>query len=307
MVLKIDRLLKIHMFLLLVLIASACQTDNPLPTAAPVITTPSPQPVIDTPIPSLPTPTLIPLAVLINGEGISLQEYQQELDRYRSAAEKSGMNMATDEEQYVLRDMVNQVLLAQAAAEAGFLVDQQTLDSRLEQLTAELGGVQALENWLVENGYTEEGFYSSLSMAMAAAWMRDEIINSVPELMDQVHARQVLLYDEETAQIVLNRLSSGLDFEDLAYEYDPVLGGDLGWFPKGYLAQAALDEAVFSLEAGETSPVIETELGFHIVQVVEKAVQRPLSPDARLGMQIQALQNWLEQRRSQSDIQVLIP
>jgi parvulin-like peptidyl-prolyl isomerase len=86
-----------------------------------------------------------------------------------------------------------------------------------------------------------------------------------------------------------------------------VLGGDLGWFPRGYLAQPALDEAVFALEQGETSAAIETELGFHIIQVIDKAVERPLSPDAWLSMQVQTLQSWLGERRNQSDLQYFLP
>lgn len=46
-------------------------------------------------------------------------------------------------------------------------------------------------------------------------------------------------------------------------------GGDLGWVGEGELVPA-LSKAVLSLAAGETSGVIETELGFHVVQVVER-------------------------------------
>ena len=307
MVLKIVRRLKIILPLLVLLTASACRLSDPLPTAEPSNIPSSPPAVIDTPTLSPPTQTPVPLAAQVNGEGITLQEYQAELDRYRSAAVEAGTNMATDEEQHVLEDIIDQVLLAQAAAEAGFVVDQSILDNRLEQLAAELGGRQLLAEWMTDNGYSAEDFQHSMSRAIAAAWMRDRIIDAVPERMEQVHARQILVFDAETAQNVLTRLSSGKDFEDLAYEYDPVLGGDLGWFPKGYLAQAALDEAVFSIESGETSAAIETELGFHIIQVIEKAVERPLSPDAWLSMQVQALQSWLGERRNQSDIQYFSP
>jgi peptidyl-prolyl cis-trans isomerase C len=293
--------------LVILLTASACRSSDPPPTAVPSNTPSSPAPVIATPTPLPPTQTPIPLVVQVNGEGITLQEFQAELERYRSAASKAGTIIATDEEQRVLEDIIDQVLLAQAAAEDGFVVDQSLLDHRLEQLATELGGKQFLAEWMADNGYSEEDFQRSMGRALAAAWMRDRIINAVPERMDQVHARQILVFDAETAQTVLTRLSSGKDFEELAYEYDPVLGGDLGWFPKGYLAQPALDEAVFVLEQGEISAAIETELGFHIVQVIEKAVERPLSPDAWLSMQVQALQGWLGERRNQSDLQFFLP
>jgi peptidyl-prolyl cis-trans isomerase C len=307
MVIKFLRRLNMILPVVILLTASGCRSSDPVPTALPSNTPSSPAPVVATPTHLPPTQTLVPLAAQVNGEGITLQEYQAELVRYQTAIGEAGTNMATEEEQRVLEDIIDQVLLAQAAAEAGFVVDQTTLDNRLEQLANELGGWQVLVEWMADNGYSEEDFQRSMSRAMAAAWMRDSIVNAVPDRMDQVHARQILVFDAETAQNVITRLSSGKDFEDLAYEFDPVLGGDLGWFPKGYLAQASLDEVIFNIEPGETSAVIETELGFHIIQVIEKAAERPLSPDAWLSMQIQALRSWLGERRNQSDLQYFLP
>jgi peptidyl-prolyl cis-trans isomerase C len=299
--------LKISSLLLLILFTSACRASVPSPTAVPVVLTASPAPAQATSTPAPPTPTPLPLAARVNGEGITLQEYQEELTRYQNAVEKIGTNMATGEEQLVLEDIVNQVLLAQGAAAAGFQVDQAMLEERLEQLSLEIGGRQILENWITENGYTQESLAHSLARSLASAWMRDTIINSVPLAADQVHVRQILLNDSDTAQDVLDRLASGRDFGDLAGQYDPLTRGDLGWFPSGYLAEAALNEAVFVLEPGETSSVIETDLGFHILQVIEVAVQRPLSPDARLVLQERALQDWLDEHRNKSDIQFLLP
>jgi peptidyl-prolyl cis-trans isomerase C len=299
--------MKISNLLLLILLTSACRASVPSPTAVPVVLTASPAPAQATSTPAPPTPTPLPLAARVNGEGITLQEYQEELTRYQNAVEKIGTNMATGEAQLVLEDIVNQVLLAQGAAAAGFQVDQAMLEERLEQLSLEIGGRQILENWITENGYTQESLAHSLARSLASAWMRDTIINSVPLAADQVHVRQILLNDAETAKDVLDRLASGRDFGDLAGQYDPLTRGDLGWFPNGYLAEAALNEAVFDLEPGETSSVIETDLGFHILQVIEVAVQRPLSPDARLALQERALQDWLDEHRDKSDIQFLLP
>jgi hypothetical protein len=41
--------------------------------------------------------------------------------------------------------------------------------------------------------------------------------------------------------------------------------------------------------------------------VIERDPQRPLDPDARLKLQMQALQSWLAKERSQSEIQILSP
>jgi len=136
--------------------------------------------------------------------------------------------------------------------------------------------------------------------------MRDKIIAAVPGTAEQVHAQQILLYNEDTARQVADQLSAGADFADLAALYDPNTGGELGWFPRGYLLEPALEEAAFSLEPGQHSDVITTEVGYHILMVLERDPQHPLSPDAYLVMQEKTLGDWLAQKRTESDI-VLAP
>jgi peptidyl-prolyl cis-trans isomerase C len=160
---------------------------------------------------------------------------------------------------------------------------------------------------MAAHGYTEAQFRQSLGREMAAAWMREQIALGVPETADQAHARQILLYNSEQAEQVLALLQGGQDFADLAEDYDLVTGGDLGWFPQGYLFSSAVEEAAFNLQPGQYSGVIETPLGFHIVQLVERDPQHPLSSDARRALQLQAVSTWLAERRSQSDIAVLLP
>jgi hypothetical protein len=48
-------------------------------------------------------------------------------------------------------------------------------------------------------------------------------------------------------------------------------------------------------------------LGFHLVQVVERSSEQPLAPEAKLAVQELTLQQWLEERKAGSEIQVLIP
>ena len=53
--------------------------------------------------------------------------------------------------------------------------------------------------------------------------------------------------------------------------------------------------------------VIQTPTGYHILLVAERDPNRLLEPDAMQALQGQALQKWLETRRSQSEIQVMLP
>jgi parvulin-like peptidyl-prolyl isomerase len=160
---------------------------------------------------------------------------------------------------------------------------------------------------MATNLYTEAELHQALRRAVEAAWMRDTIAAGVPETAEQVHARQILLYNSTEANQVYSQLESGNDFADLAATYDPVAEGELGWFPRGYLTQPAVEEAAFALEPGQYSTVIETPLGYHIIQVIEKDPQHSLSPDARLALQQQAVKDWLQTQRSQSTIEILLP
>jgi peptidyl-prolyl cis-trans isomerase C len=142
---------------------------------------------------------------------------------------------------------------------------------------------------------------------MAAAWMRDQIVAAAPQAVEQVYARQILLYNLDEAEEVLVELQRGGNFDVLAEEYDPLTKGDLGWFPRGYLLDPRLDEVAFNLQPGEYSDIIETNAGYHILLVVERDPEHPLNPNARLTLQQRTIQQWLETRRSESDIQVLLP
>jgi peptidyl-prolyl cis-trans isomerase C len=299
------------LLVLFALLITACGgEETPPPTAASTPSVlPSDTPAIPptiTPTPE-PTATPVPLAVLVNGEPITLAEYQAELARYQASMAESGTDLAADAGQVVLEDLINLTLLAQGARAQGFVVDDTALQVRIDSLVQELGSQQALSDWMAANQYSEADFRQALRRAAEAAWMRDKIAAGIPETTEQVHARQILLYNSEDANQVYSQLQSGQDFADLAADYDPVAEGELGWFPRGYLTQPAVEEAAFSLEPGQYSTVIDTTLGYHILQVIEKDAEHSLSPDARLVLQLQAIKDWLQTQRSQSTIETLLP
>ena len=289
-----------------ILLLAAC--NAPLRTATPAATaTPSPTPT-QTPTPIPPTPTPIPLAARVNNEGITLAEYQAELVRYQAAfGTDLATDMETDWQKQVMQDLVDQVLLAQAAHEKGFTLSEAELQKRIDDLTQQAGGAQVLTDWMQAHGYSLEEFRRTLDRSAAAAWMRDQIVGAVTWTADQVHARQILLYNSTDASNILSQLNNGADFATLAYQYAPATGGDLGWFPRGYLTEPALEAAAFSLEPGKYSDVIETSLGYHILLVIEHDPQHTLTSDARMALQEKTLLAWLAERRGKSEIEILVP
>jgi parvulin-like peptidyl-prolyl isomerase len=287
------------------LLLAGCRGGVPTPVVSPIPPSDTPSAFTPTPVPLTPTP--VPLAALVNGEGLPLAEWEAELARYQAAPETARAWPEGDASRRVLDDLIARVLLAQGAAEAGFVLDAAALQGRLDALAAGLGEGETLSAWIAAHGYTEESFRQALRRDAAAAWMRDKIIAAVPETADQIHARQILLYNQEEASQVREQIRAGTDFATLAAEYDPVGGGDLGWFPRGFLIVPELEQAAFELQAGQISEVVRTSVGYHLLQVIERDPQHPLDPGARQVLQTSALRDWLAKRLSESQIQILLP
>ncbi len=289
---------KLTIILILSLVLSAC--------SLPGGTSAAPTPEGSTSTPEPPTATPVPAAATVNGEIIPLAEYEAEVARYKSAQAALG-NVVTDEDaaRVVLDDLIAQALLAQGARAAGLSITEADLQSRIDALAASLGGADKLSAWQSAHGYDEASFRSALRRSAEAALMRDKIITDVSGTVEQVHARQILLYNDADARNALAQLKAGEKFEDLAVRHDPVTRGDLGWFPQGYLLEPELEAAAFALQAGQFSEVIQTRVGFHIIYIVERG-PRPLSPDALLVLQARAVADWVSRQRAQASI-VLSP
>ncbi len=258
-------------------------------------------PILPTRTPFPPSPTPIPTAAVVNGDLITLAEYQEELARYKAAVNRE---LTPEDQQIVINELINLTLLAQASKSEGYQVADSLVEERIAALDTE---EQPLDNWLAANGFTLDSFRVYLKRSLAAAWMRDEIIADVPYEMEQIHAQQMLFYDRAAAELALQDLQEGKDFAQLASTIDPQTKGDLGWFPEGFLTIPELDPVLFSLEVGETSDIIETEIGYHIIKVLDKETNRPLDPAIRQILQEKALDDWIKRRWKLSTIEITLP
>jgi peptidyl-prolyl cis-trans isomerase C len=290
--------IRIFLTLLTALGLAACASlITPEPTLTPTATlTPEP-----------PTATPEPMALTVNGEGITVVEFDAEVQRYISAQKALGKTVVSeDATSAVLEDITAQLLLAQGARSNGFTLDDAALQARIDSLAAQIGGTGNLSQWQSDHGYSEQAFRSALRRGAESAWMRDRIIAKVPSTAEQVHVQQILLYNQDTAQSFLTQLNGGANFDELAIRADPVTRGDLGWVPRGYLLEPTIEAQAFALPVDGYSNVIATDVGFHIVRVLEHDPDRPLSPDAYLALQELALKAWIDEQRQQANI-ILAP
>ena len=83
---------------------------------------------------------------------------------------------------------------------------------------------------------------------------------------------------KKTAEDVLKQVKKGGKFDELAKKYseDPGTkdkGGDLGWITQGQTVPE-FEKTAFGLDKGQTSDLVRTQYGFHIIKVLEKETAR---------------------------------
>jgi len=293
---------------LLAMVVAGCRPDRPaVATLTPPLPGSTPTQSVTTPsleVSPTPAPTSPPLAARAARYPISLAEYEAELAMAQAAR---GTELAPQDAETVLQDLIDQALLAEAAVKQGFTADDALIEEHIARMVEQLGSEQALQDWYIGFKYDDQTFRLALRRSIQAAWMRDRIAAQVPTTAEQVHVRQILLYEADQANEVYRLLESGNSFRNLALQYDPVTGGDLGWFPRGYLPHPQIEEAAFNLDLEAYSPIIETPAGFHILQLLERDPARSLAPDALLALQAKAVADWLAQNRQTAEIEVLLP
>ena len=108
-----------------------------------------------------------------------------------------------------------------------------------------------------------EGVRAQVGTRPANVSFEQALVKPTPSDSARARARR-------TAEEVLAELNRGGDFEVLARRYsaDPSReqGGSLGWFREGQMVRP-FELAAYSLRPGQTSGVVETEFGFHIIRL----------------------------------------
>lgn len=158
-----------------------------------------------------------------------------------------------------------------------------------------------------EAGIKEETFRELARAYLIRQKVRERIIEDVERTQEQVWACHILVEDEETAQEVLTKLEDGESFRELAAEYSTDTStkdnrGCLGWFGRGSMVET-FEEVAFSLDIGEISEPVQTQYGWHIIQVLGHE-ERPVSQNTYQQLQDQAFSNWLAEKRQEYEPEI---
>jgi peptidyl-prolyl cis-trans isomerase SurA len=219
--------------------------------------------------------------------------------------------MYRDRQKDLLRDLIDQQLLVQRGKDEGISVETDLI-KRLDDVRKEnkLGSLEELEkavegeglswedykNQIRNNLLTQEVIHREMSNRINIG--KDEVKKYYDEHQSEfVRPEQVVLSEiflstegktpEEMAVIqrkmedYRNRVVKGEEFSELAKRYSEGStakdGGGLGTFERGQLSKQ-LEDAVFALNRGGMTEVIQTKTGFEVLKVVEhfQAGQQPM-------------------------------
>ena len=89
----------------------------------------------------------------------------------------------------------------------------------------------------------------------------------------EVRASHILVKTEEEAKNLYEEIKNGASFAELAAQKSLCPsgqnGGDLGFFGKGMMVKP-FEDAAFSLEVGELSQPVQTQFGWHLIELTGK-------------------------------------
>lgn len=143
------------------------------------------------------------LVATVNGEGISKEKYEKELEATKASYEQQGMpadqmdsKMKAELEKSVLDQMVNAELLLQTAEKDGISVDQKEMDTELENIKSNFENDKQFEEALKKNKLTESDLKDQMKKQMMVTKYLDSKIGKVEVTEQEVQA----LYDQYKQQ-----------------------------------------------------------------------------------------------------------
>jgi peptidyl-prolyl cis-trans isomerase C len=216
----------------------------------------------------------------------------------------------------ILDNLIDRELLLQHSKSLKMAVAPQQVDTQMQQLMQRFSSQEAFEQALTAQNLTLDAVKKDVeSQLLRQQLVKKEILDKVNvsarEVQnfydknknkyveeEQVRARHILIRvppevspaDDAKlkgkADEALKRANKGEDFAALAKELSDdgskENGGDLGFFPRGRMV-AAFEEAAFALQPGQTSEVVRTQFGYHIIKVEERKAGRALPFDEAKG------------------------
>ena len=286
------------------------------------------------------------VAVFEGGE-VTLGEVQQ-------FAQQSGLGeLSPESPQYealiaqIMPQLVEIEIAKAYAEEQGITVSEQDVNQEVETLKdqvaqqaqgQDIGREEAFDQALQQAGITEEQLRQQIREQLPIQKVQERVAGGAGPSQEEVEqfyeqnkaaqfttpetrcTRHILFNKDqkEKAEEVKKQLENGGDFAALAKKYsqDPgsaEQGGDLGCIGRGETVPN-FEEAVFNAEQGEIVGPVETEFGYHVIEVtdIQEEVTQPLSEvEAQIRDQLtteaqsEEFTAWLQKQKEQRNVKYL--
>jgi len=284
-------------------------------------------------------------AVRVNDETISYQRFQGFYVEYRNSkgvaigARGDQLELLKRLRSEAMEQLIEQALVAQAAAAAGIETPQDEVDKSVADLRSIFDSENSFQIKLKDEGFTEDTFRTHMSRMLMAKRYLDDIRIKAADVSDanleryykeneqrltlpeQVRVRHILItwkpmgkpddraYIREQILPILERARAGEDFSALAREFSDDFatrqaGGDTGLFHRGQMSPA-FETVAFALARGEISDPVETPFGVHIIKLEERRYEELLALDDIRDQLLEHVRNELAEAAVRAEIEKL--
>jgi peptidyl-prolyl cis-trans isomerase C len=302
------------------------------------------------PEPPKPVPAQLPdVLARVNGQPVTKADFDRLIKNMEmSAGQPVPAERRDDIYRKALDQLVTYTVLSQEAKTRNLAVSDAEVDANLAEMRKQFPTEAEFQKALTARGMTPEKLRADAKIDMAINKLMETEVANLPEATDvqvrefydknpdkfkqdeTVRASHILIPVDQKADAATKKgardkaeglakqAKGGADFAKLARENSSdgsaANGGDLNFMSRGQTV-ANFDKALFSMQPGQISDVVETEFGFHIIKVTEKkpATTVPfeqVSPRIRDFLTEQQKQEkaqaFIESLKKKSKIEVLI-
>ncbi|MBT8331578.1 MAG: peptidylprolyl isomerase [Deltaproteobacteria bacterium] len=246
-------------------------------------------------------------AAVVNGIAISKDDFNREMDFYIKRANQQGQQVPQAQlgmmKSQVLDSLIDRELLFQETKKKGIKADAKEVDAEIQKIKQRYAKEGEFEQLLSNMGLTESDVRIQIERGLAIQQLIDKEVRTKVKIGDeevksyydanpqlfqqpeQVKASHILVKvdadapqekkDEARKKIetVQKKAKKGEDFASLAKTYSEgpsgPKGGDLGYFRRGQMVKP-FEDAAFNLKPDQTSDIVETQFGYHLIKVVDK-------------------------------------
>lgn len=219
---------------------------------------------------------LVPFpAAAADGTLIRYSVFQEDLATLRHYNEKRAQADVPEEQTpaseedlqaMVLNRLIYDAILERSVKRYNIQISGEELEAQLSTIVASQGTREDMEKLLADlYKLSVEDFKEKIVRPFLWYEKLDLAVSNDPAFTSAV---------QQQAEAVLARVNKGDEkFEDIAKETSEdstaSVGGDLGFFGKGQMV-SEFEDAAFALEPGQTSGLVKTRFGFHIIKVDER-------------------------------------